>query len=88
MTDAPGIVLEDLDLEPTGIETNGTFSGNIEQENQTRGTYAGIFGGTDAGVVAGALFASNHVSTTLDEEEYGIFVLVQCGQPGADPLCD
>lgn len=88
LIDAPGIVLEDLDLAPATIEANGSFTGNVEQNNQTRGSFGGVFGGTDAGVVAGGLFAANHVSTLTDEEEFGIFVLVQCGQPGADPLCD
>lgn len=88
LVDAPGIVLEDLDLAATAITGDGGFSGNVQQNNQTRGSYAGIFGGAQAGEVAGALFAQNHVSTVTDEEEFGIFVLVQCGQPGADPLCD
>ena len=86
--DNGGITPEDIDLAPTAINDDGTFSGNVEQANQTRGNYGGIFGGTDAGAVAGGLFVSNHISQLTDEEEYGIFVLVQCGQPGADPLCD
>lgn len=86
--DAPATTMEDLDLDPTTIEANGSFTGTVAQNSQTRGTYGGVFGSTDAGVVAGALFAQNHISTVSDEQEYGIFVLVQCGQPGADPLCD
>ena len=52
------------------------------------GQYGGIFGGTDANAVAGALFAEGHIDGVDNEEERGIFVLPQCGTPGQDALCN
>ena len=85
--DLPAVVPEDLDLEATAIQADGTFTGNVTQAMTTRGTYGGIFGGVESAALAGALEASDHISTLSDEDEYGIFVLVQCGQPGDDPIC-
>lgn len=82
-----GEALNDLDLAPTAIETDGTFVGDVEQNGNGRGTYGGIFGGTDASAVAGTLFAREHNPGT-DQEEYGVFVLAQCGTPTADPVCN
>ena len=78
---------EDLDLEVATIAGDGTFTSNVLQGGQNRGTYGGIFGGVESTVVAGALTAADHISRLSDEEEFGIFVLVQCGQPGAAPVC-
>ena len=86
--DLPGAVLDDLALVPTTINENGTFSGDITIDLQNRGTYGGIFGGTDSAAVAGALFANEHIDGFTNEEEYGVFVLQQCGTPGADALCN
>ena len=88
--DAP-IAVDDLELAPTAINADGTFAGDVTQAQQGRGDYGGIFGGNGATAVAGALFVEDHISTITGlegEEEYGIFVLVQCGQPGDDALCD
>lgn len=85
--DTPGVTPEDLDLEATAIGADGTFTGNVIQGGQNRGDYGGIFGGVESAQVAGALQANDHISQLSDEEEFGIFVLVQCGQPGADPIC-
>ena len=82
------IIPENIELAPTAIAADGTFTGNVVQSGNNRGTYGGIFGGANAGAVAGGLFVEDHISQLSDEEEFGIFVLVQCGQPGADPLCD
>ncbi len=80
--------LESLDLAPTAIETNGTFTGELTQgPNETRGTYGGIFGGKDAAVVAGTLYAKDHIEGVENEEERGLFVLNQCGTANADALC-
>ncbi len=87
--DNPGTTLSDLALKPTAIDpTNGTFEGEVTINLQNRGTYGGIFGGTDASEVAGAMFAKDHIDGVTNEEEYGLFVLQQCGTPGADALCN
>lgn len=87
IVDQPLLTPEDLDLAPSSIESDGTFTGAVEQASNNRGTYGGIFGGTESVTVAGALTAADHISQIDDEIEYGIFVLVQCGTPGDDPLC-
>ena len=83
-----GQPIESVDLAVTEILADGTFTGTAEQALQNRGTYGGIFGGDDARIVAGGVSLADHISTVSDEEEYGIFVLIQCGTAGADPLCD
>lgn len=87
MVDAARAV-ENLDLEPADIAADGTFTGNLSQQLVDRGDYGGIFAGTDASAVAGTLFAEDHISGFTDEEEYGLFVLAQCGTPNADPICN
>lgn len=82
-----GEALESIFLQATEIEANGSFSGKVQQNNIDRGDYGGIFGGTDSSVVAGSLFVEAHMSNYLNEEEHGLFVLVQCGTPGASPIC-
>ncbi|KXF91734.1 hypothetical protein [Phaeobacter inhibens] len=81
-----------LDLAPTDIAANGTFTGTASQVvNSTRtnvGTYGGIFAGTDATSVAGSVFAQNHVEGIDGIEEYGIFVLGQCGTADSSAVCD
>jgi hypothetical protein len=86
----PNLLVEDLELETTAIQQDGTFvgTGAVEVGNQSVGDYAGVFGGTDAAGVAGALFAEGHIANLADEEEYGLFVLSRCGIAGADPLCN
>ncbi|MEM6759914.1 MAG: thymidylate synthase [Pseudomonadota bacterium] len=72
----------DIALDPGTIASDGTFTGNVRLggDDQDRGDYAGIFGGTDAQAVAGAIFIADHlVASTNTEEEYGIFVLGRCG---------
>ncbi|MEX0281898.1 MAG: thymidylate synthase [Arenibacterium sp.] len=87
--DSPGTNLEDLAFEPADIDpTTGSFTNNVTINLQTRGTYGGIFGGPNAEAVAGGLFVQDHIEGIDNEEEYGIFVLNQCGTPGEDPLCN
>ncbi|SLN57348.1 hypothetical protein TRL7639_03108 [Falsiruegeria litorea R37] len=85
-----GTTLEDLSLFPGTITANGTFDGEVRLgSTQTVGTYAGIFGGTDASALAGALNVSNHISGGSGEAlEYGVFVLAQCGTANADAVCN
>ncbi|AFO91804.1 thymidylate synthase [Phaeobacter inhibens] len=81
-----------LDLAPTAIAENGTFTGTASQvTNGTRtnvGTYGGIFAGTDATSVGGSVFAADHIESIQGVEEYGIFVLGQCGTAESSDVCD
>lgn len=77
-----------LDLNPTGIEADGTFAGKSSQALQDKGDYAGVFAGVDSSAVAGTLFVEDHIDGIDNEEEYGLFVLAQCGTPTADPVCN
>ena len=85
--------LPDLALIITDIGTDGSFSGDVEYVgdiNNTIGTYAGIFGGTDAASVGGGINLEEFDNDLLamdNELESGFFVLTQCGQPGAPPVC-
>lgn len=84
-----GVALDRLELAPGEIDETGSFTGDVTQENGTsdKGDYGGIFGGPDSSAVAGSLFVQNHVTGASNTEEYGLFVLGQCGTPGADPVC-
>ena len=87
--DYPQLTLSDLALAPGEINTqSGTFEGEVTIDLTPVGTYGGIFGGTDSNVVAGALYAEDHIDGVDNEEERGIFVLPQCGTPGQDALCN
>ena len=88
IVDSPATTIENLELAPSTIETDGTFTGDVSQNGQDRGDYAGIFGGTDAAVVAGTLFTEDHMANALDEEEFGVFVLAQCGTAQASAICN
>lgn len=79
---------QNLELAPTEILADGTFVGDTTQEQNDRGTYGGIFAGTDASAVAGTLYAEDHITQINDIEEHGLFVLSQCGTPNADPVCN
>ncbi len=84
--------IENLDLAPGAIAVDGTFTGNVTQQSSgtvaDRGDYGGIFGGTASSAVAGTLFVSDHIASFTAEEEYGLFVLAQCGTANADPVCN
>lgn len=78
--------VDSLQLDPSTIDENGAFNGNIviqgDPGRSDVGDYAGIFGGVDSEAVSGAIFVSNHLlDGTTAEEEYGIFVLGRCGGP-------
>ncbi len=83
------LYLPRLILTHTDISDTGEFLGDIEtQDLNAIGSYAGVFGGTDATGVAGAIYSDGFLPTRDGEAEYGIFVLVQCGQPGDAAICD
>ncbi|MBK0327624.1 thymidylate synthase [Rhodobacteraceae bacterium F11138] len=72
---AAGLDLPDLEIAPTDISDDGTFTGEITVAHQTKGDYSGTFGGVNSSAVAGGLYAKDHVDGLDDEEEYGLFVL-------------
>ncbi|WP_375691105.1 transferrin-binding protein-like solute binding protein [Pseudooceanicola sp. LIPI14-2-Ac024] len=87
--------LPSLVLIATDIDANGTFAGDVEYQGDVGndiGDYAGLFGGTDAQSLGGVLKLDefdNDLGILDDEEEYGVFVLEQCGTAGASSsLCD
>ena len=79
---------QSIDLAPTSIEADGTFTGDAERSLVPVGTYGGLFGGKDATEVAGTLFVTDHITGLNQIEEYGLFVLSQCGTANADPICN
>lgn len=89
-----GVDLPDIILIRSDIDENGAFNGDVEfdvPDASGIGRYGGIFGGTDASSVAGTLFLEDIDNTIYGwsgENEIGVFVLTQCGQPGDAELCD
>jgi len=90
IVDAPGTDISDQNIElvPTAILADGTFVGDANQGQTNVGSYGGVFGGTGASAVAGTLFAQGHINGLTNVEEYGLFVLSQCGTANADPICN
>ena len=83
-----GTPIDNLELQNGEIAADGTFSGSVTQGvTDTVGDYGGIFGGSGATTVAGTLYVQGHVTSATDPEEYGLFVLAQCGTANADPSC-
>ncbi|MGJ8625705.1 MAG: thymidylate synthase [Sulfitobacter sp.] len=80
--------LADIALQGTTIAADGTFLGVAEQQNQARGEYGGIFGGTGATAVAGIVHVEDHIDNLTNEEEYGVFVLGECVPPLSGPDCN
>lgn len=88
VTDDPTTTVETLNLVATDISDTGTFDGTTTVGTTTVGEYGGIFSGTDAASVAGSIHAGGHITAYgADIEEYGIFVLGQCGGANSDPAC-
>ena len=84
-----GTAIPDIFLIPGDIAADGTFEGSVEIGAQTGvGNYAGVFGGTGAtSVGGGVLLDGDFIPGVENEQEYGIFVLAQCGTPGDAPIC-
>ncbi|WP_424978873.1 thymidylate synthase [Leisingera sp. S232] len=79
----------DLELSPDAITEDGTFTGTATIDQVAVGEYGGIFSGANAQSVAGSVHATNHIDgLPATIEEYGIFVLGQCGGDHSDPVCD
>lgn len=94
-------VLPDIVLISTPINDDGTFSSTEVEYDQrgqdtavigrSIGQWGGIFGGQDASGVAGVVHLEewdgpNNPLGFENEEEYGVFVLDQCGQPVEDTV--
>lgn len=88
--DGTGQGLEDVVLTPSDILANGTFVGDtqrpsdVDPEKTKTGTFGGVFGGTNASSVAGAIHLDEQVYDRFDTKitgaiERGVFVLDQCG---------
>ena len=93
----PSVVLIDAP-----IDDDGNFTGTVEYEQRDPsittnvignriGDYGGTFGGENASGVAGIVKLDefdgpNDPLGLENEEEYGVFVLDQCGQPVQDPV--
>ena len=79
-----------INLIVTDIQDDGSFGGIVETVvDEAVGTYSGVFGGTGATGIAGGVFLNGDFIPGVDgENEYGLFVLVQCGSAGDDPSCD
>lgn len=88
------VTLPDIVLISTDISEDGIFHGEVEFGTSVSsgiGTYGGIFGGNNATSVGGVIALSdvdNNIYSWTGDEEIGVFVLTQCGQPGDDALCD
>ncbi|MDO9524345.1 MAG: thymidylate synthase [Gemmobacter sp.] len=98
-----GFNLDNVILIPSDIAPNGTFQGEARRSRRVDlaepvvGDYGGVFGGTNAGNLAGILSltkvyeGTNGLPTDGDAidglEERGIFVLRQCGLSGASAIC-
>lgn len=79
--------LPDIVLTVTTINDMGEFYGDAQNPTQAGiGNYGGVFGGANAEGVAGGIFVEDHVGVE-NADEYGVFVLTQCGLTGADPIC-
>lgn len=80
--------MANVDFNPTTIDSDGTFQGDARIGEDIRGSYGGIFGGTESEVMAGVIFMEDHLVETTDlEEEYGVWVLGKCGGPQAGAPC-
>ncbi|AUJ63727.1 hypothetical protein B9057_05115 [Aestuarium zhoushanense] len=79
--------LPDIVLTVTSINDVGEFYGEAQNTAQkVIGNYGGVFGGANAEGVAGGIFVEDHVGVE-NADEYGVFVLTQCGLTGDDPIC-
>lgn len=85
-----GTALESVFLQPAAITDVGTFFGSVEDdEKNVVGSFGGTFGGNEATAVAGTTnLDGDFIENFANEQEFGVFVLTQCGQPGEAAICD
>ena len=87
-----GFALTDVILTDGTIATDGTFNGttaavNGQANTDIAGTFGGTFGGNGATDVAGITRLTTFSSDLDEDDEYGLFVLKQCGLAGASSVC-
>ena len=84
--------LGDIALIVTSIDATGRFLGIVEPRGEDTGigNYGGTFGGLNASGVAGGIHLDgDFIDGVENEEEFGIFVLTQCGLAGdGGAICD
>jgi hypothetical protein len=78
-----GVALDDVFIEITDIEDDGSFTGAVQivdagGTRSTVGNYSGLFGGTNANEVGGALFF-NPINGRTEITERGVFA-IECIQ--------
>lgn len=71
------------------IEDDGSFGGVVRLDPRSPvGAYSGVFGGQRAAGIAGGVFLDGDFISQVDgENEYGLFVLRQCGRSGDGRRC-
>lgn len=84
--------LPDVVLTQSPIAENGRFLGETEFPDQTTsGDFGGTFGGigsNSATSLAGVVHLNDFSDDIDNEEEFGVFVLEQCGTAAASPVCN
>lgn len=88
--DGVGISTDDVFLPATDLNADGSFEGIAENAAlEGVGSYAGVLGGTNASSMSGGILIDNDTFLGVDgAEEYGIFVLSQCGTAGEAATCN
>lgn len=79
-----------ITLPSTDIDADGRFAGTVEftgEPGSNIGNFGGLFGGSGATDVAGAIVI-NPIAGEDGIWEYGLFNLPRCGTAGDSPLCD
>ncbi|WP_439154893.1 thymidylate synthase [Yoonia sp.] len=86
--DGVGVTLGNVILVDGALAADGSFAGNAENESLSGiGTFAGVLGGTDASSMSGGVHLDGDFAGISSAEEYGIFVLSQCGTAGETAVC-
>ncbi|KMW56269.1 hypothetical protein AIOL_001221 [Candidatus Rhodobacter oscarellae] len=84
----PTIVLTATNITADGTFQDGVVEAAVGASTLGIGTYAGLFGGTNATAMAGGLVITEWDPTRENESEHGFWVLNQCGSAGEDAtLC-
>ncbi|MGR3323027.1 MAG: thymidylate synthase [Pseudooceanicola sp.] len=99
----PSMVLVATDIDGDGrfvgnveydsFQTDPTYAGLDPTIDNDVGDYAGLFGGNDASAIAGVIKLDEMDGPDdrlgyQGEEEYGVFVLQQCGAGASSSVCD
>lgn len=88
--DGVGINVDTVFLPVTDLNDDGSFAGTAENRGlEGVGSYAGVLGGTNGSSMSGGVFIDDDTFLGIDgAEEYGIFVLSQCGTAGEAAICN